>query len=140
MKYSLDPTDFNPKFHASGCIIESEGKFIMLRKTKRLNPGSFWALPAGKLDPGETPDEGLKREIQEETGIVLGAFEKFKTFNIRLNQPFPDFVYHIYKATVPPKTQVKLSSEHDEYKWVNKTEALQLNLETASELYLASMQ
>ena len=63
MEYELDPDDFNPKFHASACIILNENKFIMLRRPKNSIWRSKWALPVGKAEKNETPDETLKREV-----------------------------------------------------------------------------
>ena len=35
--------------------------------------GGQWALPGGRLDPGETPEEGALRELEEEIGLTLPA-------------------------------------------------------------------
>ena len=35
--------------------------------------GGQWALPGGRLDPGETPEEGALRELEEEIGLTLSA-------------------------------------------------------------------
>ena len=41
---------------------------------QRLNPPyrGIWALPGGRIEPGETPEAAVVREVHEETGIVVG--------------------------------------------------------------------
>ena len=48
--------------------------FILTRRGKNLQTHSFqYALPGGKIDPGETQEETVLREVREEVGICVGS-------------------------------------------------------------------
>ena len=51
-----------------------DGKVLMLKRPDRCHsfPG-MWSLVAGKIEPGETPEQAARREIAEETGLEVGA-------------------------------------------------------------------
>lgn len=52
-----------------GAIIENEqGDILMIDRKK---PPLGWACPAGHIDPGETPEEALVREVMEEVGLEI---------------------------------------------------------------------
>ena len=58
------------------CYIEKEGKYLMLHRVKKhhdINAGK-WIGVGGHVENGETPEEGLLREVKEETGLVLTAY------------------------------------------------------------------
>lgn len=46
---------------------------LTLRAAGLRRHGGQWALPGGRLDPGETPEEGALRELEEEIGLTLTA-------------------------------------------------------------------
>lgn len=52
---------------AGGVIIDRRG--LLLVENQRRNGTTDWSTPGGVVDPGETPLQGLTREVEEETGI-----------------------------------------------------------------------
>lgn len=53
-----------------GCVIEREGKILLaLRNNEPFK--DYWCMPGGHIDFGETPEEAVKREVKEETGLDI---------------------------------------------------------------------
>ncbi len=55
---------------AAGGLVEKDGKILMIYRLKK------WDLPKGKLEKGELPIDGAKREVEEECNIVVEVVEK----------------------------------------------------------------
>jgi 8-oxo-dGDP phosphatase len=53
-----------------GVVIEKDGKIILVQESKPPACG-LWNTPAGHIEKGETPLEGAKREVKEETGLDI---------------------------------------------------------------------
>ncbi|ROO84441.1 ADP-ribose pyrophosphatase YjhB (NUDIX family) [Actinocorallia herbida] len=52
---------------ARAILLDPEHRVLLLRYDEN---GGFWATPGGSLDPGETPQTALARELREELGIT----------------------------------------------------------------------
>ena len=72
------------------CYIEKDGKYLMLHRIKKksdINQGK-WIGVGGHFEEGESPEECLIREVQEETGLFLTqyAFRGIVTFATDVQQ------------------------------------------------------
>ena len=110
---------------AAGCIVQrgSDKKILLLRRS--IHETSFhgmYELPGGKLEEGETPKEAALIETKEEAGLDVRIVQTL--------QPHIDHdmkkVYHGFVGAPKKGAKVKISEEHDEYKWVSIKQALAL--------------
>jgi len=58
---------------AAIAAIDAQGCVTLIRQYRHAAGGFIWELPAGKLDPGETPLACAARELREETGLLAGT-------------------------------------------------------------------
>lgn len=77
--------------------VTAEGDLLLLRQYRHAMGGEIWEIPAGTLDPGETPEQCAARELIEETGFAAGKL----TFLSAIT-PVPGYsteVIHLFLAT-----------------------------------------
>ena len=58
---------------AGAVVCDERGRVLLLRHV--LRKGSGWGVPGGFMKPGEQPDEAVRRELREETGLELESVE-----------------------------------------------------------------
>lgn len=73
----MPPTDREPVEVAVGVLIErdaqgQEGCFLMTSRPAGKVYEGHWEFPGGKLEPGESVEQALRRELHEELGITIG--------------------------------------------------------------------
>jgi ADP-ribose pyrophosphatase len=74
----------------------SDTDVLLLRQFRYAAGGTVWEVPAGKLDPGESPEVCAGRELEEETGYVAGTLTRLGQ---TLTTPgFTDEVIHLFVA------------------------------------------
>jgi ADP-ribose pyrophosphatase len=76
--------------------VTPEGNIVLVRQYRYPTGKALLEVPAGKLDPGEQPDECALRELAEETGYVAQNIRKLSS--IYTTPAFTDEIIHIYIA------------------------------------------
>jgi len=75
-----------------GAVLIHEGKVLLIRRGKEPLRGR-WVVPGGTVELGETLEEALVREIQEETGLVVRPVEVVTVFD-RIEREGDSVRYH----------------------------------------------
>jgi 8-oxo-dGTP diphosphatase len=64
---------------AVGVLIDADERFLLTSRPEGKVYAGYWEFPGGKLEAGETVEQALRRELQEELGITIGAVKPWKT-------------------------------------------------------------
>lgn len=116
-------------------LLYRNGRFLVEDRLKR-GHGSFGhtLIPGGKIEKGETPEEAMRREIREETGVIPTEFVELDTFeNVTLN--FNYRVFHAYLVTQFDGEVENIEPEKGRFCWVSIPEAWDI-LRMASSRYI----
>lgn len=63
---------------AVGVLIRPNGDFLLTSRPRGKVYEGYWEFPGGKLEPDESVEQALRRELQEEIGIAIGPVEPWK--------------------------------------------------------------
>lgn len=106
-------------------IVNDRGQVLILREAPAATylgntQSGRYQLPGGKLDPGETFDECLKREVLEETGLSIDPGEPLLVGEWRpVVRGVQQQIIGVFVAAKAKTETVRLSGEHDEYLWID---------------------
>ena len=120
--------DFTPTF-AEVCVkavlINAKNEVLLLQRHPDSIGGGSWDLPGGMLEEGEKPEDGLRREIQEETGIEVATLAPIYT-----DGAIPHKVGHytvwIWFKGVYEHGNIELDQENTAFTWVSLDAATNL--------------
>lgn len=79
-----------------------------------------WEMPGGKIDFNESPEDAIRRELQEELGfinIVVGGIINVWTFSVDAEGNEYQFIVIVYEITANDG-EVKKSDEHMQCEWI----------------------
>lgn len=108
---------------AAAAALDDQGRVCLLRQYRHAAGGWLWELPAGKLDPGETPRTTVERELLEEAGMAAAQWVSLG----RLHSSPGVFteVVHLYLARgLSPGARAHEHGELIEIHWIDLATAL----------------
>ncbi|MDD6396306.1 MAG: NUDIX domain-containing protein [Firmicutes bacterium] len=103
-----------------GILLKNGRALILKRADDDEIGGGTWEFSGGKLEFGESPQEALKREFKEETGIDVEIKKLLYVTSFKTN-PNMQVVLITYLCDCA-NCDVKLSLEHSDWMWANREE------------------
>ena len=93
-------------------------KFMICQRPAHKARGLLWEFVGGKVEPGETKEQALIRECQEELAVTLSVEDVF----MDVVHEYPDLTVHLtlFNATIAEGEPVML--EHNDIKWITPSE------------------
>lgn len=122
---------------AACALVDRDGRVLVTRRPKGRHLAGLWEFPGGKVEPGETPEECLIRELDEELGIrtrasclapLTFASHRYPEFHLLM----PLWVCRVWEGIPQPR-------EGQEMRWVWPRELEQLPMPPADRPLVAML-
>ena len=99
-------------------LIWDKDKFMICQRPAHKSRGLLWEFVGGKVEPGETKEQALIRECQEELAITLSVGDVF----MDVVHEYPDLTVRLtlFNAIIAEGEPQKL--EHNDIKWITPSE------------------
>jgi len=124
---------------AMKALVVKNGKVLVLREAATYGEGTNrgrYHLPGGRVEKGEKIEEALKREVLEETGMSIEIEYPVYVGEWRpVIRGIPHQIMGVFVVCQPKGDKVQLSTEHDDYKWVDPSNHSEIDIMTPD--YLA---
>ncbi|WP_303920831.1 (deoxy)nucleoside triphosphate pyrophosphohydrolase [Treponema berlinense] len=109
------------------CIAFNEKKVFIARRNPVGQMGGRWEFPGGKVEEGETDEQSIIREFEEEFGVKVQVGQQVAQACFKHDGD--DFSLHAYLVTLPHDgmSEKFILTEHTEYRWAELAEIPTLN-------------
>jgi len=97
-----------------GAAIVRDGMLLAARRTEPPRLAGGWELAGGKVEPGETDQEALVREVREELGVTVRVGAR-----VGGDWPLGRYVLRVWLATIVDGSEPVPLEQHDALRWVD---------------------
>jgi len=99
-------------------LIWDENRFLACQRPAHKARGLLWEFVGGKVEPGETREQALIRECQEELAVTVAVQDVF----MEVDHVYPDLTVHLtlFNASIAEGIPQKL--EHNDLRWITVEE------------------
>ena len=117
-------------------LIWKENKFMICQRPAYKARGLLWEFVGGKVEPGETKEQALIRECQEEIAVTLSVGDVF----MDVVHEYPDLTVHLtlFNAAIAEGEPQRL--EHNDIQWITPSEMSNYQFCPADEAILKKLQ
>ena len=99
-------------------LIWDNDKFMICQRPANKARALLWEFVGGKVEPGETKEQALVRECQEELDITLSVSDVF----MDVIHEYPDITVHLTLFNASIREGVPKNLEHNDIKWITAKE------------------
>lgn len=114
-----------------GLIRDEQGKVLLLKTMSDDRQTEYWDLPGGRMEAGETFQQTLRRELQEEIGVdYTGTPQHVMTvlspITIAVGDTRVPLLLMAYEVDLPHNTPISLDDYEEAYEWFAPAKAAAL--------------
>lgn len=102
----------------TAALVWDKDKFMICQRPAHKARGLLWEFPGGKQEPGETLEECLIRECQEELDVTLEVKDVF----MDVIHEYPDIMVHLTFFNAEIASGIPQLIEHNDIKWISVEE------------------
>lgn len=105
-------------------FVYNNKKVLIVKRSKKENfLPEYCELPGGKIEFGESPEDALKREIEEETNLDIKIIKPYSIFSYTSNNNHKHTIdIQFIVEAVGDINKIILSDEHENFNWIKKNE------------------
>ena len=115
-------------------IRNGSDKVLLVKRASKDNYAGVWEIPGGAVEQGETLEQGLRREVSEETGLtvtrVVRYIRHFDFHNIETGKTTRKFCFEVVVTGT-----IKTSFEHQAFRWFSLRSIQRLKVQGTAEPY-----
>lgn len=100
----------------TAAIICKDSRFLICQRPKGKSCELLWEFPGGKIEPSETGEQCIVREIQEELGVTLRVLRKFTD----VVYEYPDRTVHLHFYITEIESGELVRKEHNAFAWITQ--------------------
>ena len=117
------------------CYPERDGRYLMLHRTKKEKDENRdkWIGIGGKFEAGESPEDCLKREALEETGLTLTSF-RYRGIVTFVSNEYGTEYMHLFTAS--DWTGTLKECDEGDLEWIDKRRLFDLSLWEGDRIFL----
>lgn len=121
------------------CYLERGDEYLMLHRTKKQNDENHdkWIGVGGKFEAGESPEDCMRREILEETGLTVADY-RYRGIVTFVSDIYETEYMHLF--TVTDWTGEARECDEGELAWIKKQKLFDLTLWEGDRIFLRLLQ
>ncbi|MBX3611715.1 MAG: (deoxy)nucleoside triphosphate pyrophosphohydrolase [Hydrogenophaga sp.] len=100
---------------AVGILIDEQGRYLLTTRPTGKAYAGYWEFPGGKVESGETVEQALRRELQEEVGVTIGQAQIWRTQLV----DYPHALVHLNFCKVYDWTGALQMHEGQQFVWTS---------------------
>ena len=99
-------------------LIWEDNRFLACQRPAHKARGLLWEFVGGKVEPGETKEQALIRECQEELAVTVAVQDVF----MEVDHVYPDLTVHLTLFNASISEGVPQKIEHNDLRWITVEE------------------
>ncbi len=123
------------KIRVVGAMIEQDGKYLITQRPATASLPNLWEFPGGRVEPGETDEEALARELREEMGIHVQVGERVIHVEHEYSDYDIDFCVYRCRMTKGALRHIRVA----DHRWVRPSELDEYEFPPADEKSIAKL-